>query len=96
MSYISILSILFIVILLVWFDLLLLLFVCLFCLFFAFSQDQVSLCSSGYLGTSSVDQAGLELRDPPPSASQVLGLKMCTTPSQLILLIRVDLFKLIL
>jgi hypothetical protein len=26
-----------------------------------------------------VDQAGLELRNPPASASQVLGLKACTT-----------------
>jgi hypothetical protein len=25
-----------------------------------------------------VDQAGLELRNPPASASQVLGLKVCT------------------
>jgi hypothetical protein len=29
-------------------------------------------------GTRSVDQAGLELRDLPASASQVLGLKLCT------------------
>jgi hypothetical protein len=29
-------------------------------------------------GTHSVDQAGLELRNPPASASQVLGLKACT------------------
>jgi hypothetical protein len=34
-----------------------------------------SLCSIGYPGTSSVDQAGFELRDLPASASQVLGLK---------------------
>jgi hypothetical protein len=26
-----------------------------------------------------MDQAGLELKDPPASASQVLGLKVCTT-----------------
>jgi hypothetical protein len=26
-----------------------------------------------------MDQAGLELRDPPASASRVLGLKACTT-----------------
>ncbi|GAB1293072.1 Predicted gene 45861 [Apodemus speciosus] len=36
----------------------------------------------GCPGTHSVDQAGLELRNPPTSASQVLGLKACaTTPS---------------
>ncbi|GAB1296956.1 Predicted gene 11032 [Apodemus speciosus] len=29
--------------------------------------------------THFVDQAGLELRNPPASASQVLGLKACTT-----------------
>jgi hypothetical protein len=34
-----------------------------------------SLCSPGCPGTHSVDQAGLELRNPPTSASQVLGLK---------------------
>ncbi|GAB1288405.1 Kinesin-like protein KIF24 [Apodemus speciosus] len=37
---------------------------------------RVSLCSSGCPGTHSVDQAGLELRNPPASASQVLGLKL--------------------
>ena len=30
-------------------------------------------------GTHSVDQAGLELRDPPASALQAHGLKACTT-----------------
>jgi hypothetical protein len=41
------------------------------------------LCSLGYHGTHSVDQAGLKLRNPSASASQVLGLKVCatTTPS---------------
>jgi hypothetical protein len=34
------------------------------------------------LGTHSVDQAGLELRSPPTSASQVLGLKACATTAQ--------------
>jgi hypothetical protein len=33
----------------------------------------------GYPGTCSVDQAGLEFRDPPTSASLVLELKVCTT-----------------
>jgi hypothetical protein len=40
-------------------------------------QDRVSLCSPGYPGTHSVDQAGLELRNLPASASQVLVLKEC-------------------
>jgi hypothetical protein len=52
------------------------------CLFFVF-WDRVSLCSSSYPGTHSVDQAGLELRNPPASASQVLGLKACTTTARL-------------
>jgi hypothetical protein len=52
-------------------------FFCLFvCLFF---RDRVSLCSLGFLGTHSLDQAVLELRNPPASASQVLGLKACAT-----------------
>jgi hypothetical protein len=46
-------------------------------------RDRVSLCSPGYPGTHSVDQAGLELRNPPASASQVLGLKVCATTAQL-------------
>jgi hypothetical protein len=48
----------------------------LFCFVF---RDRVSLCSPGCPGTHSVDQAGLELRNSPVSASQVLGLKACTT-----------------
>jgi hypothetical protein len=44
-----------------------------------FFQGRVSLCSSGCPGTHSVDQAGLELRNLPASAYQVLGLKMCAT-----------------
>jgi hypothetical protein len=46
-------------------------------------RDRVSLCSPGCPGTHSVDQAGLELRNPPASASQVLGLKVCTTTPSL-------------
>jgi hypothetical protein len=42
-------------------------------------RDRVSLCSRGCPGTHSVDQAGLELRNPPASASWMLGLKACTT-----------------
>jgi hypothetical protein len=45
---------------------------------FFFSQTGF-LCSPGCPGTHFVDQAGLELRNPPASASQVLGLKACTT-----------------
>ena len=48
----------------------------LFCFVF---QDRVSLNSPGCPGTLSVDQAGLELRNPPASVSLVLGLKACTT-----------------
>jgi hypothetical protein len=46
--------------------------------------DRVSLCSPGCPGTYSVDQAGFELRNSPASASQVLGLKACTTTARLI------------
>ena len=46
-------------------------------------RDRVSLCSPGCPGTHSVDQAGLKLRNPPASASRVLGLKVCTTNAQL-------------
>jgi hypothetical protein len=51
-------------------------FVCLFVCLFVF-RDRVSLCSPGCPGTHFVDQAGLELRNPPASACQVLGLKGC-------------------
>jgi hypothetical protein len=56
-------------------------YVCMYvCMYlFGFSGDRVSLCSPGCPGTNSVDQAGLELRNPPASASRVLGLKVCTT-----------------
>jgi hypothetical protein len=43
--------------------------------FFFFFRDRVSLSSPGCPGTHFVDQAGVELRNPPASASpQVLGL----------------------
>jgi hypothetical protein len=48
----------------------------LFC-FVLFFRDRVSLCSPGCPETHSVDQAGLELRNSPASASQVLELKVC-------------------
>jgi hypothetical protein len=41
--------------------------------------ERVSLCSPGCPRTHSVDQAGLKLRNPPTSASQVLGLKAGAT-----------------
>jgi hypothetical protein len=44
-----------------------------------FFRDRVSLYSPGCPGTHFVDQAGLELRNPPASASQVLGLKARAT-----------------
>jgi hypothetical protein len=46
--------------------------------FFFFFRDRF-LCSPGCPGTHFVDQAGLELRNIPASASQVLGLKVCAT-----------------
>ena len=45
--------------------------------FFLVFQDRVSLCSPGCPGTHFVDQANLELRNLPASASRVLGLKAC-------------------
>jgi hypothetical protein len=45
--------------------------------------DRVSLYCSSYPKSHSVDEAGLELRDLPASASQVLGLKACATTAQL-------------
>jgi hypothetical protein len=52
-------------------------FVCLFVCFVF--RDRVSQYSPGCPGTHFVDQAGLELRKPPASASQELGLKACAT-----------------
>jgi hypothetical protein len=52
---------------------------CFVFLFFCFFRDRVSLYSPGCPGTHFVDQAGLELRNPLASASQVLGLKACAT-----------------
>jgi hypothetical protein len=47
-----------------------------------FFWDRVSLYSPGCPGTHSVDQASLEVRNPPTSASRVLGLKVCATTAQ--------------
>jgi hypothetical protein len=44
-----------------------------------FFRDRVSLYSPGCPGAHFVDQAGLELRNPPTPASRVLGLKACAT-----------------
>jgi hypothetical protein len=60
-------------------------FCCCCCCFLSFVfRDRVSLCSPGCPGTHSVNKAGLELRNLPASASQVLGLKACaTTPGMM-------------
>ena len=42
-------------------------------------QGRVSLCNPGCSGTYSVDQAVHRLGGLPAIASQVLGLKVCTT-----------------
>jgi hypothetical protein len=51
---------------------------CSFC-FVLFFRDRVSLYSPTCPGTHFVDQASLELRNPPASASRVLGVKACAT-----------------
>jgi len=71
-----------------WFGFFVCLFVCFLVLVLVF-RDKVSLCSPGCPGTHSVDQAGLELRNPPASASQVLRLKACATmPSKVCFFLR--------
>jgi hypothetical protein len=55
----------------------------LFFFFLVFSR-QGFFNNPGCPGTHLVDQAGLELRNPPASASQVLGLKVCATTAQLL------------
>ena len=63
---------------------LILLFSALFLFVFVFVfWDRVSQCSPACPGTHSVDQPGLELRNLPASASQVLGLKACATTARL-------------
>ena len=52
-----------------WFHWGTIIFVFVFVLVLVF-RDRVSLCSPGCPGARSVDQAGLELRDPPASASE--------------------------
>jgi hypothetical protein len=51
--------------------------------FFPPSETEFSLCNPGCPGTHSVDQAGLKLRNPSASASQVMGLKACATTAWL-------------
>jgi hypothetical protein len=63
-----------------------------FFFFFLVFRDRISLYSPGCSGTHFVDQAGLELRNPPASASWVLGLKACTTMARLILFLFLFLF----
>jgi hypothetical protein len=46
-------------------------------LFLFVFRDRVSLCSPGCPGTHFVDQAGHKHRNPPASASRVLGLQAC-------------------
>jgi hypothetical protein len=54
----------------------------LFLVLVLFFRDRVSLYSPGCPGTHFVDQPGLELRNLPASASQVLGLKECATTAR--------------
>jgi hypothetical protein len=56
-------------------------FVCVF-----FFQDRVSLYSPGCPGTHFVDQAGLELRNLPAFAFQVLGLQAYATIARLVVM----------
>jgi hypothetical protein len=78
-----------------WFSFLFVVFVFVFVV--VVFQDRVSLCSSGCPGTHSVDQAGLQLRNPPASASAsasgVLGLKVCATMPGEIVVFKVMLKK---
>jgi hypothetical protein len=61
----------------------------LFLFLFLFFRNRVSLYSPGCPGTHYVDEAGLELRNSPASASRVLGLKACaTTPGFMATLIK--------
>jgi hypothetical protein len=58
-----------------------------FFFFFFWFFETGFLCVAQAALEFTVDQAGLELRNPPASASRVLGLKACTTtPGQLMLL----------
>lgn len=52
-------------------------------LFIFLFQDWVSLCYSGCSRTRPVDRVCPKLKDPPSSASQVLGLIVCITTSSI-------------
>ena len=54
-----------------------------FFFFVWFFKTGFPLYSPGCPGIHSVAQAGLELRNPPASPSQVRGLKACATTAQL-------------
>jgi hypothetical protein len=56
-------------------------------------RDRVSRYSPGCPGTHFVDQAVLELRNPPASASRVLRLKACATTARLSKLLLKELIK---
>jgi hypothetical protein len=43
-------------------------------LVFGLTLDRISVYSTGYPGTNLVYPTGLELRDPPASASQIAGI----------------------
>ena len=55
-----------------------------FVLFFVFLRQGFSVALEPVLELALVDQAGLELRDPPASASRVLGLKASATIAQIL------------
>jgi hypothetical protein len=59
-------------------------------------RNRVSLYIPGCPGTHFVDQAGLEFKNSPASASQVLGLKTCATTAQLIVTLLWETIKLLL
>jgi hypothetical protein len=56
----------------------------LFCFVLFFKTGFLCVALAELEGTHSVDQAGLELRTPPASASQILGLKVCATTARLV------------
>lgn len=53
------------------------------CLFVCFCFEAWVSPALSFLELALLDQAGLELRDSPVSASSVLGLKACATTAQL-------------
>ena len=52
--------------------------------FFLVFRSRQGFCIALAVLELNVDQADLELRNPPASASQVLGLKVCATTAQLV------------